>query len=264
MSDCKKDCKKKCCCKTCPTGPTGPCCTGPTGPTGTPGTPGITGATGPSDGPQGPQGVPGPQGIQGPQGPQGVPGPQGPEGAAGAAGPQGPQGLQGVQGPVGAQGPQGIAGPPGADGTDGTDGATGATGSSAIIPFSSLVTAGVTSVLPVDIGFGGAPGPVLLGIDTLAFSAPRAGTAQNLSVRATLAVALLAPIVAEIFINDAPAVPPLLVTFPIGASGPNFLGTPSGGPSPVAFNDKVALRLRTDSTLAVGVGAFVFGGVEIV
>lgn len=230
---------------------------------GTPGTPGITGATGPSDGPQGPQGVPGPQGIPGPQGPQGVPGPQGPQGLAGDDGPQGPQGPQGVQGPVGPQGPQGIAGPPGADGTDGTDGATGATGSSAIIPFGATVTAGVTSILAADIGFGTSVPVVVVGpvgTDLLAFNSPRAGTLQNLTARIILLAALPTPVIAEIFINNAPT--GLLVTFP--ASGPGtVLGTPSGGPVAVAFNDKVALRLHTTALVAVAVGAVLSAGVEI-
>jgi hypothetical protein len=131
-----------------------------------------------------------------------------------------------------------------------------------IVPFGGQIATGVLLTSPADLGFGGTRA-VVGGIDPLAFDVPRSGTLQDLSVRINLLVPLTDPVIAEIFKNDVAT--GLLVTFTAATPvGPFVVGLPGGGAVAVAVNDKIALRVRTTSVLAQGVGATFSAGVEFV
>jgi hypothetical protein len=176
---------------------------GERGPTGEGGPPGASGPAGPA-GSAGAAGAPGAAGEPGPAGPTGATGPAGANGTNGSAGPTGPTGPTGATGPAGANGTNGSAGPTGPTGPTGPQGATGDAGPRGAAIFTARANL-----------YGGAvPGTKFAGVATVStisvdetevetLSPAASMTAQNISVRTTVAPGTGASVTITLRVNGA-------------------------------------------------------------
>ncbi len=152
----------------------------------------------------------------------------------------------------------GERGPTGPTGATGATGGTGAAGSVAVIPYAATVSIGALGLVGADLGFGTVQMLSVANIDLLSWTAPRAGTLQNLYLNITNVFLGIGTVEAEIYTSvDAG------VTWTFSGISATITGLglffDNVNTLAVAQGDLIALRI-TPSIL--GVGLTVSAGIE--